>query len=550
MMFVAALTGISMFLLKEVVDRIFIEKNVIMLVKLVILIPLVFFLKGAFNYAQTYLMNYIGHNIVMDLRNELYEKLHSLSLDFYTKNATGEIMARLTNDISLIQYAFTKIPANIIRDGFIVIILAALLGYLHLTFAVVALMGFPPAIYLIVRLGKKLRRIARKTQSKMADLYSILQETVSGIKIVKAFGMENYEIKKFSRENKQYYNIIMRSVRVEALTGPLMEFIGVIGLTIIVWFGGRDVINGVWTAGSFFAFMGAVFSTYNPVRNLSNLNNVMQQALAASERVFSIIDEVPTIVEIKSPISLSQIKHEISFHNIHLSYNNEGFVLKGINLKVEKGRIIALVGPSGGGKTSLVNLITRFYDPTEGAITIDGIDIKSASLKSLREQMGIVTQETILFNDTVRNNIAYGKLDVTEEEIVRACKIANAHDFVCDMENGYRTVIGERGVILSGGQKQRLAIARAVLKNPAILILDEATSALDTESELLVQEALDRLMKGRTAFVIAHRLSTIIKADTIVVIDKGIIVGKGVHSELIKNCTLYKRLYEMQFREV
>lgn len=550
MIFVAALTAISMFLLKEVVDRIFIEKNVIMLVKLVILIPLVFFFKGVFNYAQTYLMNYIGHNVVMDLRNELYEKLHDLSLDFYTKNATGEIMARLTNDITMIQYAFTKIPASIIRDGFIVIILAALLGYLHLTFAVVALMGFPPAIFLIVRLGKKLRRIARKTQSKMADLYSILQETVSGIKIVKAFGMENYEIKKFSSENKQYYNIIMRSVRVEALTGPLMEFIGVIGLTIIVWFGGRDVINGVWTAGSFFAFMGAVFSTYNPVRNLSNLNNVMQQALAASERVFSILDEVPTIVEIKSPIALSHLKHEIAFHNIHLAYSKKDFVLKGINLQVDKGTIIALVGPSGGGKTSLVNLIPRFYDPTQGSITIDEIDIKSASLKSLREQMGIVTQENILFNDTVRNNIAYGKLDVTEEEIVRACKIANAHDFVCDMENGYSTVIGERGVILSGGQKQRLAIARAILKNPAILILDEATSSLDTESELLVQEALDRLMKGRTAFVIAHRLSTIIKADTIVVIDKGIIVGKGIHSELINNCTLYKRLYEMQFREV
>ena len=550
MVFVGGFTGLSMYILKDVIDKVFIPPyNPKMLSIVVVIVPLIFLFKGLFGYAQGYLMYYIGQRVVMDLRNELYEHLQHLSLDFYTRKSTGNIMSRLTNDIVAIQDGVTKVPMYVIRDGFTALVLMGLLFYLHPKFALIVVFAFPLASIPIIRFGKKLRRVGREGQEKMSDMYGILQETITGVKVVKAFNMEEYETEKFGKQNRSYFNIIMRSMRVEALSSPVMEFIGSLGIAFVIWYGGKDVINGVWTAGAFFSFMGAAFSTYNPIKNFSRMNVNIQRALAASERVFQILDEKATVLESPDAFPLEKFSNEISYNNVSFSYLGGNTVLKGINLKLKKGQIVAFVGPSGGGKTSIANLLPRFYDPLSGTITIDNKDIKDFTLKSLRKQIGIVTQETILFNDTVHNNISYGNRDAKDKDIIRAAKAANAHNFIMRLSDKYSTVIGERGVRLSGGERQRIAIARAILKNPSILILDEATSALDTESELLVQKAIDYLMRNRTTFVIAHRLSTIRKADKIFVIDEGKIVESGVHRELLAKGGIYKRLYDMQFRD-
>lgn len=547
MIFVAALTALSMYIIKDVVDKVFIEKNTKMLFWICLIVPLIYFFKGLFAYTQSYLMAYIGQKVVLEIRNQLYEQLQRLSLDFYDKSSTGEIMSRLTNDIYALQEAIARVPAFIIRDGFTIIFLTILLFYLHWKFALIAILVFPLTGMLIVKFGKKLRKIGRQGQRKMGDIYAILQETVSGVKIVKAFNMEKYEIKKFKQENRNFFNIIMRSMRVEALTSPVMEFLGALGIIFIIWYGGRTVIQGVWTAGAFFAFVGAAFSTYNPIKNFSKMNNKIQQAMAAAERIFQILDKKPTVIEKEKVFPLPLFQKEITYRNLSFRYNSEEYVLKNINFTVKKGEIVAFVGPSGAGKTSIVNLLLRFYDPNTGGIFIDGNNIKDVTLKSLRKIVGIVTQDVILFNDTLRNNIAYGNMEATDSEIIQAAQIAESHKFITRMPKGYGTVIGERGVTLSGGQRQRIAIARTILRNPSILILDEATSSLDTESELLVQEALEHLMQHRTVLVIAHRLSTIRKADKIVVIDKGEIVQVGKHEELMRKAGLYKKLYDLQF---
>ncbi len=548
MVFVAALTALSMYILKDVVDRVLIEKNAKTLFWICLIVPLIYIFKGLFSYGQTYLMGYIGQKVVLNIRNQLYEQLQRLSLDFYSKNSTGEIMSRLTNDVYALREAIARVPAVIIRDGFTVIFLTGLLFYLHWKFALIAIFLFPLTSIPIVNFGRKLRRVGRQGQKKMGDIYAILQETVTGVKIVKAFNMEKYEIKKFEQENRNFFNIIMRSMRVEALTSPVMELLGAMGVSFIVWYGGRDVIRGLWTAGAFFAFVGAAFSTYNPIKNFSKMNNKIQQAMAAAERIFQILDKKTTIIEKKDAYPLTSFGKEIVYKDLFFGYDSsEKHVLRDINFTVKKGQIVAFVGPSGAGKTSIVNLLLRFYDASTGSILIDGDDIKNFTLGSLRKRVGIVTQETILFNDTLKNNIAYGKMDASEEEIIRAAQMAEAHGFITQLPKGYDTVIGEMGVRLSGGQKQRIAIARAILRNPSILILDEATSSLDTESELLVQEALEHLMQNRTVLVIAHRLSTVRKADKIVVMDKGKIVQEGKHEELIKKGGLYKKLYELQF---
>ncbi|MFH1784229.1 MAG: ABC transporter ATP-binding protein [bacterium] len=550
MIFVGGLTGLVMYILKDVIDKIFIRPyQPEMLRFVVIAVPVIFLLKGIFSYIQGYLMSYIGQKVVMDIRNDLYEHLQKLSLDFYTNKSTGGIMSRLTNDIIAIQDGVTKVPMYVIRDGFTALALVGLLFYLHAKFAVIVLLVFPIASIPIVRFGKKLRNVGRQGQQKMSDMYSMMQETISGAKVVKAFNMEKYEMGKFEKENRTYFDITMRSMRVEALSNPVMEFIGGIGIAFVIWYGGRDVINGVWTAGAFFSFMGAAFSTYNPIKNFSRMNVNIQRAFAASERVFQVIDEKPTVVEYPDAKTLEKFENEILYESISFAYLPGETVLRDINLKLKKGQIIALVGPSGGGKTTLVNLLPRFYDPLTGAVTIDGKNLKSFTFNSLRRQIGIVTQETILFNDTLGNNISYGKSDAKSKDIIKAAKAANAHNFIMRFPKQYDTVIGERGVRLSGGERQRIAIARAILKNPSILILDEATSALDTESEALVQEAIDNLMRNRTTFVIAHRLSTIRKADKIVVLEGGRIVESGVHKELLAKGGLYKRLHDMQFRE-
>ena len=548
MVFVAALTALSMYIIKDVVDKILIGKNTKMLLWICLLIPLVYIIKGIFSYGQTYLMGYIGQKVVLNIRNQLYEQLQRLSLDFYSKNSTGEIMSRLTNDIYAVREAIARVPAVIIRDGFTVIFLTGLLFYLHWKFALISIFLFPLTSIPIVNFGRKLRRVGRQGQNKMGDIYAILQETVTGVKIVKAFSMEKYEIKKFAQENRNFFNIIMRSMRVEALAPPVMELLGAMGISFIIWYGGSDVISGLWTAGAFFAFLGAAFATYNPVKNFSKTNNKIQQAMAAAERIFQILDTKTTVIEKEDAYPLTSFGKEIVYKDLSFCYNSSaGYVLRNINFSVKKGQIVAFVGPSGAGKTSIINLLLRFYDTDAGNIFVDGDNIKNFTLSSLRKIVGIVTQETILFNDTLKNNIAYGNMDASEEEIIRAAKMAESHDFITQTPKGYDTVIGEMGVRLSGGQKQRIAIARAILRNPSILVLDEATSSLDTESELLVQEALEHLMQNRTVLVIAHRLSTIRKADKIVVMDKGKIVQEGNHEELIKKGGLYRKLYELQF---
>ncbi len=548
MVFVAALTALSMYIIKDVVDKILIGKNTKMLLWICLIIPLVYIIKGIFSYGQTYLMGYIGQKVVLNIRNQLYEQLQRLSLDFYSKNSTGEIMSRLTNDIYAVREAIARVPAVIIRDGFTVIFLTGLLFYLHWKFALISIFLFPLTSIPIVNFGRKLRRVGRQGQNKMGDIYAILQETVTGVKIVKAFSMEKYEIKKFAQENRNFFNIIMRSMRVEALAPPVMELLGAMGISFIIWYGGSDVISGLWTAGAFFAFLGAAFATYNPVKNFSKTNNKIQQAMAAAERIFQILDTKTTVIEKEDAYPLTSFGKEIVYKDLSFCYNSSaGYVLRNINFSVKKGQIVAFVGPSGAGKTSIINLLLRFYDTDAGNIFVDGDNIKNFTLSSLRKIVGIVTQETILFNDTLKNNIAYGNMDASEEEIIRAAKMAESHDFITQTPKGYDTVIGEMGVRLSGGQKQRIAIARAILRNPSILVLDEATSSLDTESELLVQEALEHLMQNRTVLVIAHRLSTIRKADKIVVMDKGKIVQEGNHEELIKKGGLYRKLYELQF---
>jgi ATP-binding cassette, subfamily B, bacterial MsbA len=545
---VAVFTTSSMWILKYVIDRIFIEKNTQMLLYISLALPVIFLLKGICAYGQGYLMSYIGQKLVVDLRNELYAHYQKLSMEFFENKRTGSIVSRITNDVGIIQNAVSSGLVSIVKDGLTIVGLIGLMFYLNWRFAAYTLVFSPLAIYVIVSFGKKLRKVSTESQAKMADIYSLLLETISGIKIVKAFSTEVREIQRFGKENHNYFNIIMRSMRVIALSPPLMEFIGVLGSTIIVWYGGMEVIKGVWTAGAFFSFVGAALSSYTPIKNFSSSNAVLQQTVAASERIFKILDTPPSVVEAAGAKELPPLKNEINFQKVSFSYNSEA-VLADINMKVKAGDIIAIVGPSGSGKTTLVNLIPRFYDPVAGCLTIDGQDLKDVTFMSLRGQIGIVTQETILFSETVGNNIAYGNPQASPEDIIKAAQAANAHNFIMAMEKGYETMIRDRGVNLSGGERQRIAMARAILRDPRILILDEATSALDSENERLVQEALDKLMVQRTTFIIAHRLSTIRKADKIVVLEKGKIVDIGKHQELLGRCGLYKKLHEIQFRE-
>ncbi len=543
---VAGLTTASMWLLKTVVDNALIAKNSLLLIRLVIIIPILYLFKGLFVYFQNYLMNYIAQKITRDIRNELFTHLQTLSFDFYDKSSTGRIISRLTNDVKLLETALINIPATLVRDSLTLIFLVGLLFYLHWKFALISLVVFPLSLYPLREFSRKMRKISRLGQEKMSDLYALIQELVFGISVVKSFGQEEKEIEHFRKENDSFFKIIVRFIRVEVLSSPVMEFLGAIAASFILLYGGYDVIMGFWKPGAFFAFLGAVLSTYQPIRNFSNFNPILQQALAASERIFSLLDEKPTVLEPKEAKILPPFKEEILYQNVGFAYNGRDYVLQDINLTVKQGEIVALVGPSGAGKTTLVNLLPRFYIPQKGKIYIDGDETGELNLKSLREQIGIVMQEVILFNNTVRNNIAYAKPEATENEIFQAAKIANVHDFILTLPQGYNTIIGERGIMLSGGERQRIAIARAVLKNPPILILDEATSALDPETEKLVYEALDRLMENRTTLVIAHRLSTIKKANKIIVLDRGVIVASGKHEELLEKCHTYRRLYQLQ----
>lgn len=542
----SGLTGATMWLVKNIFDRVFVAKDVHMLYMVTWLIPVFFLIKGIAGYGQNYLLYYITQNIVRTIRNELYEKLIALSHEFYAKNSTPKLVARVTNDVMALQNALFRVPPNIIRDGLTVIVMIGVLFYLHWKFALISLVVFPLASIPLAQFSRKMRNASRAGQSQMAELYASIQETLGGISIIKAFKQEQEEIERFRRENNKYYETQQQFIRVDARSSPIMEFIGSLAVAFILWYGGKDVIDGVWTSGSFVAFLTAAFSLYQPLKNFSQTNSLIQQAAAGTERIFEILDEKPTIFDLPGAEGLPAFKNNIVYENVLFHYPEKKDVLKGINLNIRAGEIIAVVGPSGSGKTSLAQLLMRFYDPRSGRILIDGKDIRTASLDSLRSQIGIVPQEIMLFNETVRYNIVYGRREATSEEMIAAAKAANARQFIERMAQGYDTVIGERGVRLSGGERQRLAIARAILKNPPILILDEATSALDAESEKLVQEAIENLMVNRTVLLIAHRLATVKKADRIIVVDKGMIVEEGNHEQLLKQEGIYSRLHQLQ----
>ena len=546
MLFVSAATSATAYLVKPVLDDIFFQRDLDRLKLLPLVIVGLFVFKGIFDYGQAYLMSYVGQRIIADLREKIYNHLQSLSLSFFTRNPTGVLMSRITNDVTLIQGAVTDAVTGLLKDFFTIIGLVGVIFYTDWKLAIAAVVVFPLAIYPIVNFGRKLRSYSARSQTTMGDISTILLETISGSRIVKAFNMEDYERKRFAKENRRLLGIIMKSVRVRAISHPLMETLGGLGIAFIVFYGGYNVIKGVSTPGTFFSFLAALLMLYEPVKRLSGVNNAIQQGLAAASRIFEVLDTVPEIRSKPGAKVLSSVPKGIEYQNVSFKYE-EDWVLKNINFHIKAGEMVAFVGASGGGKTTLVNLLPRFYDVSSGRVLIDGWDIRDVTVGSLRGMIGIVTQQTILFNDTVKNNIAYGKIDQPFEEIVKAAQAAYAHGFIQNLPRGYDTIIGEQGVKLSGGERQRISIARALLKNAPILILDEATSSLDSESEIEVQKALEFLMQGRTTLVIAHRLSTVRKADRIVVINNGIIVEEGTHEELLEKEGEYRRLYLLQF---
>jgi subfamily B ATP-binding cassette protein MsbA len=545
---VGSMDGGFAYLVEPVLKKIFAGKDMVIFTMLPFGIIFLFFLRGVCRYTNDYFMRTAGQLAVQDVRNDIYQHNMGLGLGFFNRNPAGALMSRVLNDVSMMQEAVGNIITGLFRDGFSAVSLLAVIFYRNWKLALITFIVIPMTVYPAQKIGRRIKRLAKHGQEKMGEIASILQETFSGIKVIKAFGLEDREVQKFYRANREFYSFTRKNIKYEALSSPVMEIITSFGVAAVVLIGGNDVMKGRMSAPEFFSFITGMVLVYTPIKRLINSYNTMQRSLGAAERVFEIIDEKPEIIDRPGATELERGNGNVSLQNISFSYNEE-LVLKNINLEARRGEIVALVGPSGGGKTTLVSLIPRFYDPTAGAVCIDGRDIRDLKLKSLMQQVALVDQETILFNDTLANNIRYGMSDATDAQVEAAASAAFAHDFIMAMPQGYETSIGDRGVRLSGGQRQRICIARAILKDAPILILDEATSALDTESEQMVQNALNNLMANRTTFVIAHRLSTILHADKIVVLDKGEIVEVGNHETLLSHGGIYARLHDMQFQD-
>ncbi|HKS75289.1 MAG TPA: ABC transporter ATP-binding protein [Terriglobales bacterium] len=511
-------------------------------------------LKGLFDYAGTYLVNFAGFGMITDLRDDLYDSILRRSAAFFSKHTTGTLISTIVNDIERVQFAMSNVLAEFLQQLFTLIFTACVVVLLGGKLAWVLLLFVPFIIYSAGRIGRRVRHTTRRGQDKLADIQNILHETITGNRIVKAFSMESWEIARFQRAAQKLFRANLRSVAAAALSSPLMDIFGAVAIALLLLLGRDQINHHLFTAGTFLAFIVAVFKLYDPVRKFALFYNNFQQALGASSEIFKFMDIQDEVREKPGAKPVPHFSRSVQFEDVGFSYeaNGEGsrLILRGINLEVKAGEVLAVVGSSGAGKSTLVHLIPRFFDVSSGRLLIDGHDVRDATLGSLRSQIGIVTQETVLFNDTVRNNIAYGQPSVSQSQVEAAAHAALAHDFIMDLPAGYETVIGERGVRLSGGERQRIAIARALLKNAPILILDEATSALDSESESLVQSALQNLMSGRTVFVIAHRLSTVRRADRIMVLENGTISDIGAHEELMKKLGTYRRLYELQFLEV
>jgi len=522
------------------------------LTNICILIILAFSLKNIFGYLQAYFMAHVEYGAMRDLRDKAYIHLNKLSLNYFKKEKVGNLISKFTNDINIVQSSISATFSNLIKEPVTIFVFFGIAFSISWKLTILAIFIVPVSTLIIVWIGKILKKQTSIIQSKLADITSILQESISGVKVVKAFGMERFENKKFMKETNNYFILALRIIRIRNSSSPITEIISVIIGATIIYFGGLLVLEeGTLSASQFMGFLFAIFQMMPPIKTLGGVNNRIQEASAAAERIFEIMDTEPDIRNKDGSVELTEFIKSIEFKNVSFNYEETNdAILTDISFIVKRGEIIALVGPSGGGKSTLVDLIPRFYDPTKGVIKIDDIDIRELKLDSLRGKMGIVTQDTFLFDGTIKDNIAYGLEDCPLEKIVQAAKTANAHEFILDASDGYDTIVGERGVKLSGGQKQRLTIARALLKDPEIMIFDEATSALDNESEILVQQAIERLMVNRTTFVIAHRLSTIRNATKILVIDNGRIVQMGTHNELINDEKgLYKKLYELQFRD-
>lgn len=535
-------------IIKDMIDEVLADKNGTMLNWIAASIIAIFVVRGLFWYGQNYLMSYVGQSVIIDIRAAVFKKLQRLSVSFYDKNKTGTIMSYVTNDVNALQSAMVENTIEMITEGFILIGSVVAMIYLDWRLTLFTVCTFPVVLWFMEFFGKKIRKTGGRIQECTADITSVLQESVASARVIKSFVREDYEVDRFDVENRANFRANVKNAQLMATLTPVVELVAAIGVTMIIWYGGNNVINGTITAGSLVAFLTYAVNISNPIKRLTRVIGNIQKALAAAQRVFMIIDMPEEIAESRDAKQLPEVSGKVEFQNVSFAYDDKGNVITDLSFSVKPGEVIAIVGPSGAGKSTIANLLPRFYDVNKGDIKIDGHSVREVTLDSLREQVGIVPQETMLFNGSVYNNILYGRLDATKEEIEAAAKAANAHDFIMQLTDGYETKLGDRGVNLSGGQRQRIAIARAILKNPRILILDEATSALDTESERVVQEALDRLMVGRTSFVIAHRLSTVKNADKILVLEKGNLVESGTHDELLALDGLYAHLYKIQYR--
>ena len=536
-------------LIKGVIDQVLADKDMMMLNLIAISIVVAFFLRGVFLYGQHYLMSYIAQKVIIDVRDAIYRKLQKLPISYFEKRQTGTVMSYVTNDVAAMQAGLADHVIDMITEGVILIGSFAMMCWLHwkltlLTLIIVPLVGYTMNIF-----GRKLKQTSFTMQERVADITSLLQEALSAIRVIRSFVREEYEIQRFANQNQANFIAQMKNAKLMSMLAPVVEFLAAISVTLILWYGGMEVIDGHLTAGALIAFLVYAVNLSNPIKRLSRVYGNIQKAIAAAERVFAVLDTEEEITDAADAKKMPIVKGNVKLTDVKFSYVEGELAIKGISMEAQPGQMIAIVGASGSGKSTIANLIPRFYDIQSGSIEIDGYDIRSVTQRSLREQIGIVPQETVLFNGSVYDNIRYGNLDATKEEIIAAAKAANAHEFIMQMTDGYETQIGERGALLSGGQRQRIAIARAILKDPQILILDEATSALDTESEKIVQEALDKLLVGRTSFVIAHRLSTIVRADVIIVMERGVIVERGTHEELLEKGGIYSKLHQMQQRD-
>ena len=545
---VGGMDGLIAYMIEPLMKKVFSENNTQILQLLPIGVILLFAVRGFCRYANDYFIRTAGQLAVQDVRNCIYTHCLRLNLGIFHKRQTCMLMSRVISDVNMMQDGVAAVVTAVFREGVSAVLLLGVVFYQNWKLAIITFLVIPITVWPAQLIGKRLKSAALKGQEKLGDLTCILQETFSGIKVIKAFALEEREIEKFKETNRSYYNFLRKAFKYEGMSTPVMEMITSLGVAMIIGFGGSMVVNGTLTPAKFFSFIGAMIMLFNPLKKLISAYNNAQKSLGAAERVFEIIDQAPDFVFRTDAPSLGRVHGNVAFHDVSFKYDDD-YVLRDISFSARQNEIIALVGPSGSGKTTLVSLISRFYDVSEGSITIDGIDLRNITQGDLMAQIALVDQEIILFNDTIANNIRYGKPSADDAEVEAAAKAAFAHDFIIELPEAYATNIGDRGIRLSGGQRQRVCIARALLKNAPLLILDEATSPLDTESEKMVQDALENLMKNRTTFVIAHRLSTVINADNILVLDQGRIVETGSHQQLLDTSGLYRKLYNMQFQE-